>query len=321
MKWSMIALVSVIAAILLAAGAAQALAGVTDFEGFTTGVSVNGQGGWTVEDQWGYDMYEGGWGPNLDEQIVNDGPGNKVWRISNAYAYNAYSSQPFSPTAPLVAGETGSSLWNDYGPDHTHPYSPPHPGATAETAWLYGAFDFRSATGGAQSGLTLTVSPSAKQSTVRMSYLKLSDPGSGGFDVIFYETGPVSNPWAPNTVTVASGLAYDEWHTVEMLIQLMDGLQTVGGEQYGNDVVKVYVDGNLVHTGSTWESYYAGTPEGPRLQAVDSMLFRVAAAQDNTLGNGFYFDNVEVSNVPEPATMVLLALGGIGTLLRRRRNK
>jgi hypothetical protein len=31
-------------------------------------------------------------------------------------------------------------------------------------------------------------------------------------------------------------------------------------------------------------------------------------------------DNIELSVVPEPATMSLLALGGLGVLIRRRRS-
>ncbi len=36
-------------------------------------------------------------------------------------------------------------------------------------------------------------------------------------------------------------------------------------------------------------------------------------------GRGTGFDNIKVEGVPEPATMSLLAIGGLGVLLRRRR--
>ena len=309
---------AVITVIWAVSGAASAA--VSTFETFNTGVSVNGQSGWTVEDAWGYDMSEGGWGTNLDEKVVDDGTGNKVWRISNAYAYNAYSSQPFSPTAESVAGETGSSLWNDRGPDHTNPYNPPHFGANATTNQFYSSFDFRSATGAAQSGLAITLSPSAKQSSVRMSYLKISDNGSTGFDLLFYDTSNGDQDWNPTTV--ASGLSYSDWHSIDMDVAFVDGVDNSGGQINGNDVVKIYVDGSLEHTGTTWESYYYAEGEGvtePRLQAVDSLLFRVTGtAAPATLDNGFYFDNVEISNVPEPATICLLGLGAL-SLIRRKR--
>jgi hypothetical protein len=273
-------------------------AGLSTFETFNVGVSINGQSGWTVEDQWGHDFVESGKLANLDESIVDDGTGNKVWRISNAHAYSEYSSQPFSPTADLVAGETGSSLWNDRGPDHTQPYNPPHFGANAATNQFSIAFRFRSATGAAQPGLAISLSPSAKQSTVRMSYLNIADNGTTGFDLLFYDTSNGDQDWNPTTV--ASGLSYSDWHTVRIEVAFVDGVDSSGGQIDGNDVLKIYVDGSLVHTGTTWESYYYAEGEGvaePRLQAVDSLLFRVAGtAASATLGQGFYFDDVEINS-------------------------
>ena len=75
----------------------------------------------------------------------------------------------------------------------------------------------------------------------------------------------------------------------------------------GNDVVQYYLDGVLVYTGSTWESYYhdyeavapAGTP-----RAVDSLLFRVGTRvhNPNNEGKGMFIDNIntDVITIPQP---------------------
>ena len=288
-----------------------ARAGIVDFDDFTAGQSVNGQGGWTVEDSWGHDLVEGGLSPQPFDEAVVDLGGNKAWRISNAIASSCYSAQPFSQVSDQVAGETGSWLYNDYGPDHTHPYSPPHGGATAASDRFYASFDVWSFTGAVQPDLSVTISPSAKQSAVRMSYLRILDNGADGLNLIFYDTSNGSNGW--NETTVAAGLSYASVHSIAMDVQFVDGVVDSLGNPYtlmpgdagynvddvfGNDIVRIYVDGTLAHTGSTWESYYATTGEGvpePRLQAVDSLLFRVAgAAAPATAGEGFLFDNVSL---------------------------
>ncbi len=316
-------IIMLVAVIALLGVSAAAMAAMSSFETFTTGVSVNGQSGWTVEDAWGNqtDFNSGITGVQRpDEQIVNDN-GNSVWRISNAYTRTTYADQVFSQQSEAVAGETGSSLWNDFGPNHTTPYNPAHFGANATTNLFHSSFDFRSVTGVAQYGLGITLSPSAKQSGVRMSYLNISDNGQNGFDLLFYDT---SNGFT----TVATGLSYTGWHSIAMDVMFIDGVNNTGGQINGNDLVKIYVDGSLAHTGTTWESYYYAAerivPTDPRLQAVDSILFRVAGtAAPTTLGNGFYFDNIEVSNgpvaaVPEPATIlgfgIPMLMVGLGKL-------
>ena len=307
--------------VLMTAGIAAAAGYQTDFQGFTSG-TINNQDGWTVEDQWGNTS----WGDDpaqYDQEITDAGGGDTVWRVSNAVTSGGLSGQPFSPVADEVAGETGSALWNDRGPDHTNPLDPPNPNAYATTKYFYGSFDFRSVTGAAQADLAMSVSASAKQFDGRMSYVELVDDGTNGIDVYFYETGHTTDVWGDSSdyVEIASDLSYTATHSIEIYLEFVDGLQDIGGDLYGNDIVKVLVDGTLAHTGTSWETYYKGSdPYGTGGDhAVDSLTFPLRGTfSPGNVGGGFYFENVEVSNVPEPASMSLLVLGG-AMLLRRRR--
>ncbi|MFM7767368.1 MAG: DUF1565 domain-containing protein, partial [Bacteroidota bacterium] len=243
----------------------------------------------------------------------NDANGNRqVFRMSNAITSSGYTSQVFSATSTQVAGETNAALWNNRGTVGSSPFNPIQYGAYSANNTFYTKLKFRSATGAAQPGLALTLSPSAKQSAVRMGYIQIQDNGTTGFNLNFYET--LANGAFPSTPTViASGLSYSALHTLEMGITFVDGVSTVGGQVYGNDVVKVWLNGNLIHTGTTWESYYyttaaernaVATAPAPRLQAVNSMLFRVAGtAATATSGNGFYFEDFAISNTIPSATL------------------
>jgi hypothetical protein len=128
-------------------------------------------------------------------------------------------------------------------------------------------------------------------------------------------------------MTIATGLSYTDLHTIEMGIEFVDGVSTVGGSIVGNDIFTIKLNGATIHTGTTWEAYYynfeqitAGTP---RLQAVDSMLFRVnnsaSGGTPGLLGGGFFFEDVVVNNsaIPAPGAIALLGLAGL--VGRRRR--
>jgi len=314
-----------------------ATATVVDFEGLTTGVSVNGQAGWTVEDEFGNDAIDALKPAAFDEEVVDDGSGNTVWRFSNAVGYSEFSFQPFSQSSALAAGETGSALWNDRGTDHTQPLSPPDEGATAATTKFHGGFRFRSATGAAQADLSIDVSPAARQSAWRNGFIRLTDDGADGIDVRFFETGTEADPFGGAAVfpEIASNLTYDEWHTVDIYVEFIDG---AAGDTTGNDRVYVLVDGSLVYTGSTWESFYRGSNPGaldtadqPHRQAVDSLMihYRGSGVSGNA-GNGFFFDDVVIDNAmlmldeapvptPEPMTAGLAAIAIAGLCARRRR--
>ncbi|MBU6159266.1 MAG: hypothetical protein KGP35_09615, partial [Bacteroidetes bacterium] len=266
--------------------------------------TVDMQNGWTTRDAYTTSTTVGRW----DQQViqVNDANGNrKVLRMSNAITSPTYPSQVFSAVSGQVAGETGSSLWNNRGTNGLAPLSPTQFGANATSKTFYTKLKFRSATGAAQTGLQLTLSPSAKQSAVRMSFLQIQDNGSTGFNLNFYET--LANGAFPSNATqIASGLSYTTLHTLEMEINFVDGVSTVGGVVFGNDVVKIWLNGTLIHTGTTWESYYytnsgernsVTSGPGPRLQAVNSMLFRVSTpSAPATSNNGFYFEDFAISN-------------------------
>jgi len=315
-------LITTLTVILTSASAALAATVNFDVPALILNQSVNGQGGWTVQDSFGNS------GGLFDEKVVDVG-GNRVWRISNAVTATSYSNQPFSQTAPVVAGETGAGLYNNYGNNHLSPNSPPLSSATAASPYFYGAWDFKSATGAAQSGISMAISPSAKQSTLRESFVQIVDPGAGGFNVNFFDTTGTGF----NFTSLATGLSYSDWHTLEMFIEFVDGIGPgAAGFEAGNDIVRILIDGALVHTGTTWESFFynvndAGIP-APSARAVDSLLFRQSGtAVPGNAGGGLYFDNIIVSNAifaaaiqtPEPSTFALAAIGLMGIARRRRR--
>lgn len=284
--------------------------------------TVDMQNGWTTRDGFTSATTVGKW----DQQVmdVNDANGSRrVFRMSNAITSGTYASQVFSSTTAQVAGEANAALWNDRGTNGSAPFNPVQYGAYAASDTFYSKVAFRSATGAAQAGLSLTLSASAKQSAVRMTWINLQDTGSG-FNVNYYESVG-GGTFPASSTTIASGLSYADLHTLEMGITFVDGVDTVGGQVFGNDVVRIWLNGSLIHTGTTWESYYynyeritAGTP---RLQAVDSMLFRVSGtAAAGTSGNGFYFEDFAIGNtiVPAPGAMALMGVAGLCANRRRR---
>ncbi len=250
----------------------------TTFEGFTTNASVNGQGGWSATN------------PGWDEEVVDDGSGNLVWRVSNAVTSGSFGDQPIAPGSDLYAGESSSMHLAD--------------AAAPVTNRFYASFDLTSVTGASQPGLDVTVSPDDGMGS-RQSFLSIEDNGTG-LDIVFFESQgnhPVTNPNGGFVSSViASGLSYADTHTIAFDITFVDGnVIDGGGNVFGNDIVRILVDGQLVHTGTTWESYYWTTTEGqtpPSVRAVDTLMFRLSTPGSAALlGGGYYIDNVFISTV------------------------
>jgi len=282
----------------------------TDFESFANGtVNYKGPGCtvpwttypyaipspygslWTTGDEWGF---TGSW----DQEVKNDG-GNKVWRISNAVTSSGFSNQPYSPSSLLVAGATGAALYNDRGPSHTTPVAPPGARYTASSKYFHGGFKFKSATGAAQPGLTMAINPAPRQGNVRMSFVGITDNGSTGFNLNFFQTN--TGGTFSSSIPIATDLSYTSWHELNIYIEFVNGLN---GDGSGNDIVIVELNGSVIHVGTTWETYYASPSwtSTPSPIAVDALMFRLSGtAVPANSGNGFYVDDVEYDNVTPPA--------------------
>jgi hypothetical protein len=275
------------------AGGATAGSFSTGFEasqGYTVG-SINGQNGWQVTN------------PNFVQGVTNAAAlsGTQSLFRSNNFASGTFGDQLYSPSFGF-AGETGAVHVvgnNNY---------------VSATVW----FKAGSKT---PDGSEVSVALSDVTGS-RMWNVQLYNGGSGvtgGLDVLASDVFDSTFGQSANFVTVDLGLNLDptSWHELTVNTQFVDG--------QANDVVQYFLDGMLVHTGTTWEQYYRDDPEqagnGNQLFGVDRLLFRTAVSPSqldpsftDAGAKGFFFDNISVNAqdpaIPEPSTLALLGLGG-----------
>jgi hypothetical protein len=125
-----------------------------------------------------------------------------------------------------------------------------------------------------------------------MSYVGFEDTPTGIHAITYDVTDPGPLPTTADFAEVDLGtLDRASSHLVRFSIDFADGPD--------NDVVKIYIDGTLVHTGPSWEDYYRydseQSPGGNEVPTVDSLLFRAGgAAAPATAGNGYLIDAVRV---------------------------
>ncbi|HSW87586.1 MAG TPA: hypothetical protein VLG12_00310 [Candidatus Saccharimonadales bacterium] len=240
--------------------------------------SINGQDGWSS-------LGSAGMGCATYDHTVSANTygylsfGTQALRISNAVTSGCFGDQTFSKSLVDEAGEITADNGGMSGGIRQQHF---------EAQW-----DFASTVPGAeQPGLSVVASPD-RGDGARMSWVQMADTPTG-LEVNFYDVQGTDNPANFVESNVVSGLDRTVPHTIRITMDFIPG--------DSNDVVNVYVDGVLKHTGTSWENYYrydseAATPGISR--TVDSVLFRTGGtAAPATMGNGFVIDNLSLQSGP-----------------------
>lgn len=243
---------------------------------YTVG-NINGQDGW---------MKTG----SFDSEVV-----------TNTYGYTTFGSQSLRISDSVTSGSFG---------DQT--FAKPLVNAVGEADSTDGSFsrgalqshfemqfDLASTLPTLQTGMHVSVSPDRGDGS-RMSYLRLEDQADGihvFFDDVT-DTGPVGTVATFNETDIATVSRTP--HTIKLTLDTLDGPS--------NDVVKVYVDGVLKITGTSWEDYYRFDPEASAEQSpriVKTVLFRESGTANLAdAGNGFLIDNLTLNSGPVGPVLV-----------------
>lgn len=251
-------------------GSALADSVSTNFETptYNTG-NINGQDGW---------MKTGSFDVSVETNSYGFASfGGQVLRTSDAVTSGSFGDQTFAKPLTDAVGETAATNGT---------FS-----AGTKQAHFEMQFDIASAQATEQAGMHVSVSPDRGDGS-RMSYLRFDDSATG-IRVFFDDVsnpGPLGAASSFNEVLV--GTISRTPHTIKLIMDTIDGP--------ANDVVKVFIDGNLVHMGTSWEDYYRYDPESVSEQSpriVKTVLFRESGgANIGNTGKGFLVDNLTLSS-------------------------
>ncbi|MEO1190176.1 MAG: hypothetical protein AAFY02_00325 [Pseudomonadota bacterium] len=260
----------------------------TDFSEFDLGPITDGQNDWVVKST------------NRDQEIVDlGGSFGQVFRMSSD-PNQADFAGPFSPPAPLAAGE---------------------PQTTADVDSLRISFDFRAVSDNPDSS-RLEVDFGNDAATDRNNFMVIEWEDSVGLRIAVNDPTTTPFVWNPNDFaaftgnrTLIDGLDSGgaQWHRIDMILRFEDGPD--------NDVIDIFLDGNLIGTTTTFENFrdwsnpdHAATAEA---NITSRLFFRPSAGgapNDGPGGEneGFYFDNVSVTGFQSGIAHADVLEGGAG---------
>jgi hypothetical protein len=199
--------------------------------------------------------------------------GAQSLRMSNAVTSGCFGDQTFSKSLHDEAGETSAENGDLSGGTRQKHF---------EAQWQFASAQPLAE----QPGLSVVASPD-RGDGARMSWIQMTDTPTG-LAVNFYDYQHSALDFIESNV--ASNLDRTVPHTIKVSMDFYDGP--------ANDVVKVYVDGKLKHTGTSWEDYFRDWEDGSS-RTVDSILFRTGGdAASGTAGKGFLIDNLTLQSGP-----------------------
>ncbi len=228
--------------------------------------NINGQNGWSRTGNFDHVVSGShGWATF----------GAQSLRISDAITSGSFGDQTFAKPLVNAVGETDATA-----------------GAFSvgvRRSQFEMQFDLASVLPTQQPGMHVSVSPDRGDGS-RMSYLRFEDNASG-IDVFFDDVQGTTDP-ANFVETQVATLSRTAPHRIRLTMTCVDGPS--------NDIVSVYIDGALVHTGTSWENYYRFDSESasePSPRIVKTVIFRTSGgATPANLGNGFLIDNLSLSS-------------------------
>ena len=214
---------------------------------------------------------------------------SQALRISDAVTSGSFGDQTFSPG---LADEAGESSADNAG--LSGGLRRPH----FDASFLIGTTQSTQQCVLCPTPLKMTVSPD-RGDGARMSFLRFEDR-MDGVHVIFVDVtdpGRVVDGDTFNTTDIAT-LDRAHSHLIRFSIDFKDGP--------ANDQVKIYIDGSLKETGTTWEDYYRYDTEqapGNKVPTVDKLLFRESGTPPtydpnpgDAFSGGFLIDRVTLAS-------------------------
>jgi hypothetical protein len=262
----------------LGAGPAAADTYSTRFEApaFTSGSSPDGQDGWL-----GGTAYDSKINPNTTAQQAL-GLGAQSLRISNSKTSDGFGDQTYSAELGDEAGETAAVSNGLSGGVRRSKFDARMTFAAADPTAAPADDD------------VLTVAPDRGDGS-RMANVRIVDHASGTMSVVVFDVADTPGNPATFPTTEINNLDRSVAHTLEINMDFQDG--------DSNDVVKVYVDGVLQHTGTSWEQYYRDDPEqgpGNKIPTIDQLLFAErnspSANVTSNAGKGILIDDLRIQS-------------------------
>lgn len=270
------AILGLLAVLVLAPAARADSIGPIDFEppAYAPG-SPDGQQGWSKTGPYDHEV-----ATVADfADAVGYGFGDQALRISNELTSGSFGDQTISPQLATPAGESVAARHYE------------------------ASFEIGATEGSELENLAISISPDDGNGS-RMSYLAFSDEADG-IHVTFFDVDnagplPTTSTFVPTELPV---LDRSEAHSVRFAIDFAPGA--------GNDVVRIFIDGELVHTGTSWEDYYRfdseQTGNGNVVPSTSGLIFLTrGTANPAAAGNGYLIDDVAfASSTPVAETVTV----------------